>query len=115
MSVMNPSEERIAITRTPRGWTVTGEIDALTSELLDDALGDLPVMPDGSVEIDLAGITFIDSSGLRVLLGLADRVAGTGRTVAVRNPSHTVIRLLEITKLSAAFGLDSTVPDTQIE
>jgi anti-sigma B factor antagonist len=112
---MNPSGERIDINRTPRGWTVTGEIDTLTSELLDDALKDLPVIPDGSVEIDLEGITFIDSSGLRVLLSLADRVAATGGTLVVHNPSNAVTRLLAITKLSETFGLDPTESETQTE
>ena len=52
-----------------------------------------------------AGITFIDSSGLRVLLELAERVAAVGGRVALRNPSGTVSRIMEITGLESTFEL----------
>jgi len=62
----------------------------------------------GAIEIDLAGVTFIDSSGLRVLLALAETVTASGGAVVIRNPSRPVSRLLRITELESTFGL---VPD----
>ena len=59
-----------------------------------------------TVELDLSGVTFIDSSGLHVLLELAGRVEATGGSVLIRNPAPAVQRLLAITLLESKFGLD---------
>ena len=107
---MQPSGEPVDISTMPTGWSVTGQIDALTSEQLANAFTDIPDVVDGPIEVDLAGVTFIDSSGLRVLLGLAGRVTHAGGTVVIRNASKPVARLLAITRLESTFGLDVTDP-----
>ena len=91
-----------------RGWSVRGEIDAGTCPDLDAALADLPDVADGIIELDLAGVTFIDSSGLRVLITLVHRMHNTSGTVVIRNPSRPVARIVEITGLNLLFGLDPT-------
>ncbi len=112
MGRVQSSGQQIDVVKLPHGWSVSGEIDALTSGPLADALEDLPDVADGPIELDLAGVTFIDSSGLRVLLRVADRVAAVGGTVVVRNPSKAVSRLVAITKLESTFGLDMIGSDT---
>ncbi len=113
MDAAQPSRERIDVAQLPNGWTVAGQLDALTAGRLSDAFKDVPAA--NPVEVDLARVTFIDSSGLRVLLGLADRVAGAGGTVVIRNASKSVTRLLAITKLESTFGLSVTDPDAPSE
>jgi len=95
---------RISIDRLPSGWTVAGELDASTAPLLSDAFAELPDTT-AQVDIDLAGVTFIDSSGLRVLIALNDRVTSEGGRVVVSSASNTVRRLLEITGLESTFGV----------
>ncbi len=112
---MQPSGDRIDVVKSLHGWTVCGEVDAAVSERLDHELEDLPEIAEGPIEIDLAGVTFIDSSGLRVLLRLADRIAIAGGTVIMRNPSDVVTRLITVTKLEATFGLDVIESDTSSE
>ena len=102
---MQAHPNRIDIIQSAHGWFVTGEIDVLTSLELTEAFANLPDVTKGPVEVDLAGVTFIDSSGLRVLLELADRVEATDRETVIRNPSPTVTRLLAITQLESRFGL----------
>ena len=51
---------------------------------------------DGDVVVDLANVSFIDFTGLRTVLVAHDRLAQSDRTLAVRNPSVQVSRLLEI-------------------
>ncbi len=68
----------------------------------------IPDVADGIIELDLAGVTFIDSSGLRVLVTLVKRVHHTSGTVVIRNPSRPVARIVEITGLNLLFGLDPT-------
>ena len=47
--------------RRTTGWILTGEIDAHTAPLLAAAMADLPT---GVVTVDVAGVSFMDSSGL---------------------------------------------------
>jgi anti-sigma B factor antagonist len=102
---VEPQQDRFNVTPSATGWTVAGELDAVSGQQLADAFANLPDVLDGPIAVDLAAVTFIDSSGLRVLLGLADRVEAAGGTTVVRNPSKQVTRLLAITQLEARFGL----------
>ena len=101
---------RISIDRLPGGWTVAGELDASTSPSLAAAFAELPA-GSGQVDVDLGDVTFIDSSGLRILIALSDRATAEGRKVVVSGASNPVRRLLEITGLDSMFGViteDST-------
>lgn len=106
--VVEFSGSRVEVAKSPHGWSVTGEIDAWTCRTLVEAFAAVPATGDSPVELDLAGVSFIDSSGLHVLLELAERVTATGGTVVIRNPAPAVRRLLAITRLESMFGLEST-------
>ena len=95
---------RISIDQRPAGWAVTGEVDASTSPSLAAAFAELPV-GSGQVDVDLGGVTFIDSSGLRILIALSDQAAADGRKVVVSGASSPVRRLFEITGLEELFGV----------
>ncbi|MEL7157255.1 MAG: STAS domain-containing protein [Actinomycetota bacterium] len=83
----------------PTTVVAVGQIDAHTSSLLDDALAALPA--DAALVVDLAGVTFVDSSGLRVIVRAHKRqTAGSGELV-LRTPSEPVSRLLDITGLTS--------------
>jgi anti-sigma B factor antagonist len=72
-----------------------GEIDSYTAPELADRLAAEP-----PVEVlDLAGVTFIDSSGLRTLVEAHQARAETGSRLMLRAPSAAVQRLLEISGL----------------
>ena len=76
--------------------TVRGELDAFSQPELRGPL--MQLIDDGfTVDIDMADVAFIDSSGLGVLIAAWKACDLTGRGVAVLNPSPAVHRLLEIT------------------
>ena len=82
---------------------VKGEVDLSSATDLEagirQALGGNPA----SVVLDLAALTFIDSSGLRVLVSVADDARSQGVGFELRNvPSHAQ-RVLDITGLSGMF------------
>ncbi|MGF1665399.1 MAG: STAS domain-containing protein [Acidimicrobiia bacterium] len=77
--------------------TVRGELDMASSADLEATCLEL----DGDVAVDLAGVQFIDSSGLAALLRLSHR---DGRCVLL-NPSDPVLRLFEITKVTNRFDI----------
>ncbi len=83
---------------------VRGDLDAQTAQELEGAIDG--VVADGrpSVTLDLAGLAFVDSSGLRSMV-LARGQDGE-RQVVLRSPSDSVVRLLDITGLTDVFVID---------
>jgi anti-sigma B factor antagonist len=67
--------------------------------------GALPVV------LDLAGVAFVDSSGLRALIEAERAVRGQGGRLVIARPSPAVARLLDMTGLREAFAeARSTAP-----
>ncbi|MER8188181.1 STAS domain-containing protein [Kitasatospora sp. NPDC094015] len=60
--------------------------------------------------VDLAGLTFMDSSGLNELLRLRIEAARHGTAVHLARPSRPVARVLKITGADRVFPVDSDVP-----
>lgn len=83
----------IVITRTDGGFAVSGEIDAHTAPEVAAAIAECP---DGRLQIDLAGVEFVDSSGLRVLIEAHQSRQDAGRSLVLTNPSPVVRRLFDI-------------------
>ena len=80
-----------------------GDIDMLTSQRLRaavaDALGD---DTNSEVVFEMAAVDFVDSSGLSVLIGIAQG----GRSVVLRNPTDVVRRVIETTGLTSLLRLE---------
>jgi anti-anti-sigma factor len=97
-----------ALSHTLEGTTGTlllsGELDASSAPRVDEAV-DL-LVSDGArnLVIDLAEVTFIDSSGLRSLIR-ARKNLGEDDAVQLRSPQVGTIRLLEITGLTDQFPI----------
>jgi anti-anti-sigma factor len=54
----------------------------------------------------MAEVSFMDSSGLRVLLDLHQRAGEAGRRLVLRTPSQSVTKLLEVSGLSDHFTVE---------
>jgi anti-anti-sigma factor len=78
---------------------VSGELEAMEAQKLTECAAGL--LGDGarSLVIDLADVTFMDSSGLNALIEARSRAEMQLGTVTVRNPTSFVQRLLHITGL----------------
>lgn len=77
---------------------VTGEIDLGTADQFRlDVLG--ADLAGRRAVFDLAGVTFMDSSGLAVLLEASTRAAAT----VLHEPSPIVRRIIEATGVAASF------------
>ena len=83
--------------------TVVGEIDSSNCDRLQDLLREQATGA-AAVDVDLAGVTFIDSSGLRALLVGQQAISGADGSLRVTNPSDNVRRLFEITGLTDRLG-----------
>ena len=83
---------------------VEGEFDlAGVDEFLTMALACLGRAD--AIEIDLKGVSFIDSSGLGALLRVRKEATHQGKTMSLMNVSPATNRLLEITGLHHAFDI----------
>ena len=81
--------------------TVTGEVDVATCELLRDGL--LRVVTDETdrgLVVNLAGVNFIDSAGLGVLVGVWHRLGARRGSLALAAPSRQIQRILATTGLT---------------
>ena len=94
---------RLEISASSTGWEVSGEIDAHTAPTLAAAMAKLPT---GVATIDMAGVSFMDSSGLRVLIEAATRARDGGGDLVIANPTPGIIRLVEISGLGGQLRLD---------
>ena len=84
--------------------TVSGELDVFTSSGLREGL--LRVISDEnerSLVVNLAGVSFMDSTGTGVLVGVWHRIRTTNGTLAIAAPSREVSAVLELTGLSRTF------------
>jgi anti-sigma B factor antagonist len=75
-----------------------GELDIAGAPSLEEELLRVEATDAATIIIDLRGLEFIDSTGIRLLLMAADRCAPTGRLSILRGPKQ-VHRVFEITDL----------------
>jgi anti-sigma B factor antagonist len=86
----------------PGRLEVHGEVDAATAAFLDDALLEAAATSrgdGGEVVLDCSGLTFIDSSGLSVLVTTHQRLSSESRRFVVHQPPPAARRLFEIAGL----------------
>jgi len=57
------------------------------------------------VVVDLAEVTFMDSSAIGFLIGLRRRAESAGRRMRLRNPSHQITKLFDMLRLSDFFAM----------
>src|SRR5580765_2581633 len=62
---MSEMGSQLEISSLADGWKLSGEVDAHTAPTLANAMVSLPP---GLVKVDMQGVSFMDSSGLRVLM-----------------------------------------------
>jgi anti-anti-sigma factor len=83
---------------------VVGEVDLATAHLLRDRLlGVLREQAPAVVEVDLAGVTFLDCTGISALVAVRNAAIQAGRQMRVSHPQPIVRRVLEVTGLLDLF------------
>jgi anti-sigma B factor antagonist len=95
---MSAEATRLDLTDDVDGTLVlVGEIDSYTAPALARRLASEPKV----LVVDLAGVSFIDSSGLRILVEAHQARIDYDASLTLRSPSAAVQRLLEISGLSS--------------
>jgi anti-sigma B factor antagonist len=80
----------------PRALWLEGELDMATAPQLLAAVDPL-VAQDGDLRLELEGLSFVDSTGLRAFATIASRLS-RGKLILI-SPTNAVRRVLELTGL----------------
>jgi anti-anti-sigma factor len=89
--------EIVAADDDPRGLELSGELDLATTPALIERAAPL-AEDDGDLSLDLSGVRFIDSQGIRGFIRIAHALEGRGRLRLVR-PSEEIRKLFEIVRV----------------
>lgn len=84
--------------------SISGELDLASA---DDFLAEVTeAAGDGALLVlDLAGVTFMDSTGLGALIKVRNRLVDRGGDVSLAAVSAAVERVLELTGMAEVFGV----------
>lgn len=86
---------RTAATEAGRTYYLSGRFDAHQVPRFKDA-----VLPDGlDLELDLSGVSFIDSTGLATLVSMYKAARAQGGTFNITNVQDQVWVIFEVTQL----------------
>ena len=85
--------------------SLSGEIDLLTVPGVFVGVIDAQPWPGDVVTLDMSEVTFIDSTGLSMLLKVSQYLEGMGSRLALTNPSAPVMRLLTMVGLTEYFPI----------
>ncbi|HEY5252507.1 MAG TPA: STAS domain-containing protein [Acidimicrobiales bacterium] len=85
---------------------VFGEVDIETSPALEEQLRSVLDQGHPSLLVDLAGVTFLDSTGLSVLIGGLRRCQDLGGELHLISPRPNVRKVLEVTGLMDTFHVE---------
>jgi anti-anti-sigma factor len=84
---------------------VVGDVDLSSADHLRDEL-DAALRQFRLVVVDVAGMSFIDSSGLNALVRARRVAQECASELRLRHPTPTFLQLLEITRLETVFVID---------
>jgi anti-anti-sigma factor len=78
---------------------LVGELDLAGTAALEQELARLEGEPPAAIVLDLRDVSFMDSSGLRVITVASKRAREAGRRLALVPGSEQVMRVFEITRM----------------
>ncbi|QMU73913.1 STAS domain-containing protein [Streptacidiphilus sp. P02-A3a] len=91
--------------------TAVGELDHDTAPQLRATLDDVPFGPGSLLVVDLAQLTYCDSTGITVLVTAHQRADAAGGRVTLAGLNHGLNRVFEIVGLDQFFSIQPTTAD----
>jgi anti-sigma B factor antagonist len=78
---------------------LTGELDISTAQVLEDDLRRVEAEKPDLIVLDLKDLSFMDSTGLRLLIMADARAREDGRRLAIGRGNEMIQRVLRLTRL----------------
>lgn len=91
--------------------TVVGDVDLDTAGSLSDEVAAATCDESPHLVIDLGGVTFLDSSGVKVLVATNKRTEQAGASMSLVAVPRVVMRVLTVTALDKVFSIHDSVDD----
>ncbi len=91
--------------------SVSGEIDVYTAPTLRERLNDLVARGEYDLVVDMAGVDFLDSTGLGVLVGGLKRTRSHHGTLRLVCDQEKIIKVFRITGLTKVFPIYASLQD----
>lgn len=116
-AVVGVEEARVevSVTSRPSGDRtvvhVAGEIDVYTAPTLREELASLADAGRTDLVVDLTEVSFMDSTGLGVLVGALKRVRTTGGDLRLVIDQEKVLKVFRITALTQVFEIHATLDE----
>lgn len=82
---------------------LTGEVDVGNCSLFKEELNGIIEESDGMFKLDFSNLSYIDSAGLGILVGIYKRLTEKSRELTVINANDYIKKLFRITKLDTLF------------
>jgi anti-anti-sigma factor len=79
-----------------------GDLDMATADVLSTHLERI----EGTIVLDLEGVTFLDSTGLQSLVRAREAADQRGEELILRHPSTAVQRLLDLTNMWETLAIE---------
>ena len=89
---------------------IVGRVDSSVSKSLEQHVQDV-VSRDEHIVVDLAGMTYVSSAGLRSFIMLAKHARARNKTIALVAMQDEVVEIFEISGLLELFSIHPTVDD----
>ena len=106
-----PPPGRLTITSEQDGGTarltLEGELDLASSVDVEQQLGAIEAAGPSRIVIDLGGLAFIDSTGLRTLIQADQRIRDAGSELVLRPGDDSIQRVFELTGAMDVLHFDS--------
>lgn len=90
---------------------VTGEIDVYTAPALREELSRLIDGEHTDLVVDLTSVSFMDSTGLGVLVGALKKVRTLGGDLELVIDSEKILKVFRITALTQVFTIHSSIDE----
>jgi len=87
-----------------------GELDMASGASLRDAIASALEANPLVLAIDLAHLTFVDSTGIRVLMGGSRRAAEAGCAFVLCAPRRPILKALQLTGLDQVMVIETETP-----
>jgi anti-sigma B factor antagonist len=78
---------------------LVGELDIASAPQFEEGLAKAEADNPGVLVLDLRGVEFIDSTGLRAVIGADERARSTGRRLVIVRGTAAVERVFSVTQL----------------
>ena len=104
------------------GWTTenrggarivapAGRVDEATATEFTERLGDAAAAGEGTLVLDLAGVAYMSSRGLRALTLAQRKGTEAGTTIVLARPNPTMREILAISRYDMVFKVAETIED----